>query len=71
MLAEWGNRTAALGRELTKAHEELVVAPISDHLARIGEGRGEYTLVVSGGDGTSAQQLEIPSEATLSLKWAI
>ena len=39
MLAEWGNRTTALGRELTKAHEELVVAPISAHLARIGEGR--------------------------------
>ena len=38
----------ALGRELTKAHEELVVRPISAHLETIDEGRGEYTLVVSG-----------------------
>ncbi len=46
MLAVLGDRTVALGRELTKAHEELVVRPISAHLDGIGEGRGEYTLVV-------------------------
>ena len=27
-----GDRTAAIGRELTKVHEELVVRPISEHL---------------------------------------
>jgi len=47
MLTQLGDRTVALGRELTKAHEELVVRPISDHLAKIGAGRGEYTLVVT------------------------
>ena len=36
MLAVLGDRTVALGRELTKAHEELVVRPISEHLADIG-----------------------------------
>ena len=46
MLAVLGDRTVALGRELTKAHEELVIRPISVHLSHIGEGRGEYTLVV-------------------------
>ena len=46
LLAAFGDRTVALGRELTKAHEELVVRPISAHLAAIDEGRGEYTLVV-------------------------
>jgi 16S rRNA (cytidine1402-2'-O)-methyltransferase len=47
MLAVLGDRTVALGRELTKAHEELVVRPISGHLAKIGDGRGEYTLIVA------------------------
>ena len=47
MLEAFGDRTVVLGRELTKAHEELVVKPISGHLKRIVEGRGEYTLVVS------------------------
>jgi 16S rRNA (cytidine1402-2'-O)-methyltransferase len=47
MLAAFGDRIVALGRELTKAHEELVVRPISEHLAGIGDGRGEYTLVVA------------------------
>jgi 16S rRNA C1402 (ribose-2'-O) methylase RsmI len=37
----------AIGRELTKAHEELVVRPISRHLEALVEGRGEYTLVVA------------------------
>ena len=41
-----GDVTVAIGRELTKAHEELVVRPISSHLESVKEGRGEYTLVV-------------------------
>ena len=36
----------AVGRELTKAHEELVVSQISSYLKRLQEGRGEYTVVV-------------------------
>jgi 16S rRNA (cytidine1402-2'-O)-methyltransferase len=47
MLAEWGDRPMALGRELTKAHEELAVRPISTHLEVLHEPRGEFTLVVS------------------------
>jgi 16S rRNA (cytidine1402-2'-O)-methyltransferase len=47
MLDVLGDRTVALGRELTKAHEELAVRPISVHLAEIVEARGEFTLVVS------------------------
>ena len=41
-----GDAVVAIGRELTKAHEDLVVRPISGHLAQIKEGRGEYTVVV-------------------------
>ena len=47
MLAILGDRQVAIGRELTKRHEELVVRPISGHLESVADGRGEYTLVVS------------------------
>ena len=47
MLAILGDRQVAVGRELTKVHEELVVQPISRHLDGLSQGRGEYTLVVS------------------------
>ena len=53
MLSVFGDRIVAVGRELTKAHEELVVGPISGYLAKnrrtsgrvhgrgIGRSRGE------------------------------
>jgi 16S rRNA (cytidine1402-2'-O)-methyltransferase len=41
-----GDAVVAIGRELTKAHEHLVVSPISEYLAQFQEGRGEYTVVV-------------------------
>jgi 16S rRNA (cytidine1402-2'-O)-methyltransferase len=41
-----GDRPIAVGRELTKAHEELVVRHISEHLEAQSEPRGEFTLVV-------------------------
>jgi 16S rRNA (cytidine1402-2'-O)-methyltransferase len=47
MLYLLGDRTVALGRELTKTHEELVVRPISEHIGAISDGRGEYTLVIA------------------------
>jgi len=46
-LAILGDRQVAMGRELTKAHEELVVSHISQLLARGKEPRGEYTLIIS------------------------
>jgi len=46
MLDAFGDRTVALGRELTKAHEELVVRPISHHINEMTDVRGEYTLVI-------------------------
>jgi 16S rRNA (cytidine1402-2'-O)-methyltransferase len=53
-LAEiFGDRLITLGRELTKAHEELVVRPISAVLETLVEPRGEYTLVIHPG-GTAA-----------------
>jgi 16S rRNA (cytidine1402-2'-O)-methyltransferase len=42
-----GDRQMALGRELTKVHEELVVRPISAFLQTDQVPRGEYTLVIA------------------------
>jgi 16S rRNA (cytidine1402-2'-O)-methyltransferase len=64
MLAAFGDRMMALGRELTKTHEELVVRPISHHLAAIGEGRGEYTLVVAAASSVKRYP-DVPSATAL------
>jgi 16S rRNA (cytidine1402-2'-O)-methyltransferase len=48
MLAVLGDRPIALGRELTKLHEELRRGTISGVLEGLPEPRGEFTLVVGG-----------------------
>jgi 16S rRNA (cytidine1402-2'-O)-methyltransferase len=58
MLEALGDRVVAIGRELTKAHEEMVVAPIAAHLKSIDQGRGEYTLVVA--PAASVDEVEQP-----------
>jgi 16S rRNA (cytidine1402-2'-O)-methyltransferase len=60
LLAILGDRTLALGRELTKAHEQLVVRPISAHLRDTRGPRGEYTLVVFPPDRTAASRIDTP-----------
>jgi 16S rRNA (cytidine1402-2'-O)-methyltransferase len=46
ILVTFGNTTVVLARELTKAHEELLIRTVSEHIASLGEPRGEYTLVI-------------------------
>ena len=46
LLAVGGDRIVGIGRELTKAHEELVVCPISEALRRFAEPRGEFTVLL-------------------------
>ena len=41
-----GDCEIAVGRELTKTHEELVRGPISSVLGRLAEPRGEFTVVL-------------------------
>jgi len=55
-----GDRQAALVRELTKLHEEVVRGPLSELAARYGESppRGEVTLVV--GPDRGGQELPWP-----------
>jgi 16S rRNA (cytidine1402-2'-O)-methyltransferase len=47
-----------VGRELTKAHEELVIKPISDIISRFTDPKGEFTVLVP-----PAMPLANPTEA--------
>jgi 16S rRNA (cytidine1402-2'-O)-methyltransferase len=40
-------RRVAVARELTKLHEEIVSGPIEEIVGRLGEPRGEYTVVLA------------------------
>ena len=59
-----GDRTIALGRELTKAHEELVVRPISEVLSTMRQPKGEYTVVIAQASD-EAEALAAPSAGNL------
>jgi 16S rRNA (cytidine1402-2'-O)-methyltransferase len=49
MLDVLGDRPITVGRELTKAHENLVNRPISAHLEALGHPKGEFALVIHPG----------------------
>ncbi|MSP52288.1 MAG: 16S rRNA (cytidine(1402)-2'-O)-methyltransferase [Alphaproteobacteria bacterium] len=56
LVAELGDREAAIARELTKIHEEVVRAPLSELSRRYSQGptpKGEITIVVAGPDATA------------------
>ena len=55
-----GDRTIAVGRELTKAHEELVVIPISQYINNLAEPRGEFTVVVAPARAEDERPVELP-----------
>jgi 16S rRNA (cytidine1402-2'-O)-methyltransferase len=65
MLTTFGDRLVALGRELTKVHEQLVVRPISQLLKELTEERGEFTVVVAGAPQHSTGQ-EVPPPAQMA-----
>ncbi len=48
MLAAWGDRPAALCRELTKTFEEVFRGTLAESLDHFQEPRGEFTLLVHG-----------------------
>ena len=54
-----------IGRELTKAHEELVIGPISGHIKRFAEPRGEFTLLVPPPTLDAEGTVAVPSAAEL------
>jgi 16S rRNA (cytidine1402-2'-O)-methyltransferase len=49
--AEFGNRRAAVARELTKLHEEVLRGTLSELTEKLGERpslKGEFVLVIAG-----------------------
>ena len=61
---ELGERIVAIGRELTKAHEELVVSPISKVIDGLREPRGEYTVAIAP-PRTDKHLSEMPDSAAI------
>jgi 16S rRNA (cytidine1402-2'-O)-methyltransferase len=49
-----GDRPVVVARELTKLHEEVLRGTASSVLGRLGEPRGEFTVVVAPGPGETA-----------------
>lgn len=64
-----GERTVSVGRELTKVHEQLVRGPIASVLERLGEPRGEYSVVVSGLNNQNILPLEAPNDQVLRVEF--
>ncbi|HSM49842.1 MAG TPA: 16S rRNA (cytidine(1402)-2'-O)-methyltransferase [Thermoanaerobaculia bacterium] len=65
-LAELGDRPAAIGRELTKLHEEILRGPLAalrDELAARPSLKGEFVLVIGGSadaQATSGEEIQQP-----------
>ena len=57
-----GDRTIAIGREITKVHEEWFRGTVSEAIEHFGQPRGEFTLVVQGAEerpsGSEGEALE-------------
>jgi 16S rRNA (cytidine1402-2'-O)-methyltransferase len=59
-LALGDDQVVAVGRELTKTHEELVIQPISLIRAHFSEPKGEFTVVVPSRPAVSSEPLDVP-----------
>ncbi|HSJ41762.1 MAG TPA: 16S rRNA (cytidine(1402)-2'-O)-methyltransferase, partial [Xanthobacteraceae bacterium] len=55
------DRIVGVGRELTKAHEELVIRPISDLLRHFTKPLGEFTVLIPPSTSGPAGAMELPS----------
>ena len=64
-----GDRYVAVGRELTKSHEELVRGPISEVLRRLDEPRGEFTVVVDIGQTIETGPRELPEGPVIAIEF--
>ena len=71
LLATVGDCQVAIGRELTKAHEELVRGPISRVMLELLEARGEFTVVVDIGRMTNTTTTEPAGDAEISREFGV
>jgi 16S rRNA (cytidine1402-2'-O)-methyltransferase len=62
------DRVVAVGRELTKAHEELVVKPISDVIGSLSATKGEFTVLLTAAPPASTIPKAAPDLATLRVE---
>jgi 16S rRNA (cytidine1402-2'-O)-methyltransferase len=65
ILREVGDCQATLGREMTKAHEQLVRGPISTLLGQLESEKGEFTVVLFVGQTTKHEQTAFFDTASL------
>jgi 16S rRNA (cytidine1402-2'-O)-methyltransferase len=70
LLETFGDIPAAVGRELTKAHEELAIRPISAHLQGNLQDKGEYTVVVRIGERAAATA-PVPNDEELQHEFGL
>ena len=68
ILSILGNRIVAIGRELTKAHEELVVRHIQLIISELRDPRGEYTVIIAPESEAEARP-EPPSAEAMSAEF--
>ena len=66
---EVGNCEVSVGREMTKIHEQLVRGPIKKVVERVGEGRGEFTVVASIGYSTENIKHEPAEPAAIVIEF--
>lgn len=61
-------RTVTVARELTKAHEELVVRPIRELDIAAVDSRGEFTVLIHPGSAAAEETRELPSDSRLAIE---
>jgi 16S rRNA (cytidine1402-2'-O)-methyltransferase len=67
LIGSVGDCQIAVGRELTKVHEEMVRGPISSVFDSLSTPRGEYTVVVNVGQSTHIRPAERPQDSEIQL----
>ncbi len=65
VLAVLGDRQISVSRELTKLHEETVRGTVSAVLGKLGQPRGEYTVVLAGSAQEPAAAAALPGAEQL------